>query len=250
MQQQQQQRDCQYPRTTTTSFPPFHRIHNGKKMSYSPLTLLHFEFSTSSSSSSSSEGDVAGGTMTTMTERQNNAVAVDNCKEEEEEQSSTTSTASTKTSIATKKKKKKMSSSSSRLPIDPYGPLKSILSKNDEDDKNSNNNNDDDDDYLSQYTLPPTILGRDDYRTTLKPQTRIVAFGDVHGDIDALRTFLITAMILDPTSTNDEPVWSGGSTICIQTGDVLDRGDDELACFRLLATLSRQAVKAGGALLL
>ena len=64
----------------------------------------------------------------------------------------------------------------------------------------------------------------------------MVAFGDVHGDIDALRSFLITAEVLDPESTNDEPMWSGGETICVQTGDVLDRGDDELACFRLLAT--------------
>ncbi|EED86822.1 hypothetical protein THAPSDRAFT_264391, partial [Thalassiosira pseudonana CCMP1335] len=79
---------------------------------------------------------------------------------------------------------------------------------------------------------------------------RIVSFGDVHGDITALRTFLITARVLDPESTNDNPRWSGGDTICVQTGDVLDRGDDELACFRLLATLSRQAKESGGALLL
>ena len=105
-------------------------------------------------------------------------------------------------------------------------------------------------DYLSLYTLPPTILGRTDYRPTLKKNTRIVAFGDVHGDISALRSFLITAKVLDPTSTNKEPRWSGGKTICIQTGDVLDRGDDKLACYRLLATLARQADTAGGALLL
>lgn len=262
-----QVRDCRYLRTTTTarmqstSFPPFHRIDNGKRMSLSsPLTLLRFEFSTSSSSTSS-EGDIAGGTtMTTTTERQNNA-AMEKSNQEQSSSSSSSRTAAaaaaaastktTTTTTATKMKKKTTTSSSSNLPIDPYGPLKSILSKNDDDENNNNNNNDnDDDDYLSQYTLPPTILGRDDYRTTIKPKTRIVAFGDVHGDVDALRTFLITAMILDPTSTNDEPLWSGGSTICVQTGDVLDRGDDELACFRLLATLSRQAVKAGGALLL
>ena len=211
---------------------------------FSPLTLLRFEFSTSSS-----EGDTAGGITTMTTERQNNA-AMEKSNQEDEVRSSSTTQPST---TATKKKKTSSSSLSSNLHIDPHGPLKSILSKHDDDENNDNNGNnddDDDDDYLSQYTLPPTILGRDDYRTTIKPKTRIVAFGDVHGDIDALRSFLITAMILDPTSTNDEPLWSGGNTICVQTGDVLDRGDDELACFRLLATLSRQAVKAGGALLL
>lgn len=104
--------------------------------------------------------------------------------------------------------------------------------------------------HLSQYSLPPTQIGIDDYRPNLPKNQRIVSFGDVHGDISALRTFLITARVLDPESTNDNPRWSGGDTICVQTGDVLDRGDDELACFRLLATLSRQAKESGGALLL
>lgn len=261
-----QERDCQYLRTTSTTrmsstraLPPFHRSDNGNRVSSknSPLTLLRFEFSTTSSSSSSSstslEGESTGGTiMTTTTERQNNAAREKKEKSNQEQSAYTTSsTAAASTTTTTKKKKK--TSSSSNLPIDPYGPLKSILSKNIDDENNNNNNNndvDDDDDYLAQYTLPQTILGRDDYRTTLKPNTRIVAFGDVHGDIDALRSFLITAMILDPTSSNDEPLWCGGNTICVQTGDVLDRGDDELACFRLLATLSRQAHMAGGALLL
>ena len=124
------------------------------------------------------------------------------------------------------------------LLLDPTAPLRPLLSQN------SHEN------HLSQYTLPPTTIGRDDYQPTLPKGTRIVSFGDVHGDISALRTFLITANILDPNSSNDEPIWCGGETICVQTGDVLDRGDDELACFRLLATLARQAEKAGGQLLL
>eukprot|EP00581_Thalassiosira_minuscula_P018735 CAMPEP_0183714094 /NCGR_PEP_ID=MMETSP0737-20130205/8759_1 /TAXON_ID=385413 /ORGANISM="Thalassiosira miniscula, Strain CCMP1093" /LENGTH=509 /DNA_ID=CAMNT_0025942999 /DNA_START=166 /DNA_END=1695 /DNA_ORIENTATION=- len=124
------------------------------------------------------------------------------------------------------------------LLLDPKAPLRPLLSEN------SHEN------HLSQYTLPPTEIGIDDYQPNLKKGQRIVSFGDVHGDIDALREFLITAELLDPESTNDEPMWSGGETICVQTGDVLDRGDDELACFRLLATLARQAKQAGGALLL
>lgn len=124
------------------------------------------------------------------------------------------------------------------LLLDPKAPLRPLLST-------STHEN-----HLSHYTLPPTTIGTDDYRPTLKKGTRIVSFGDVHGDISALRTFLITADVLDPESTNEEPIWCGGETLCVQTGDVLDRGDDELACFRLLATLSRQATKAGGALLL
>lgn len=124
------------------------------------------------------------------------------------------------------------------LLLDPKAPLRPLLSEN------SHEN------HLSRYTLPPTVIGEDDYRPTLKKGQRVVAFGDVHGDISALRSFLITAELLDPESTNEEPMWAGGDAICVQTGDVLDRGDDELACFRLLATLARQAKKAGGALLL
>ena len=125
-----------------------------------------------------------------------------------------------------------------QLLLDPKAPLRPMLAEN------CNEN------HLSQYTLPPTQIGVDDYRPDLPKGQRIVAFGDVHGDITALRSFLVTAGILDPESSNEEPKWCGGTTICVQTGDVLDRGDDELACFRLLATLARQAHEAGGALLL
>ncbi len=125
-----------------------------------------------------------------------------------------------------------------QLLLDPKAPLRPMLAEN------CNEN------HLSQYTLPPTHIGVDDYRPDLPKGQRIVAFGDVHGDITALRSFLVTAGILDPESSIEQPVWCGGTTICVQTGDVLDRGDDELACFRLLATLARQAREAGGELLL
>mmetsp|Transcript_28220 Transcript_28220/g.47969 ORF Transcript_28220/g.47969 Transcript_28220/m.47969 type:complete len:486 (-) Transcript_28220:53-1510(-) len=125
-----------------------------------------------------------------------------------------------------------------QLLLDPKAPLRPMLAENCHEN------------HLSQYTLPPTQIGADDYRPDLPKGQRIVAFGDVHGDITALRAFLVTAGILDPRSSIEEPVWCGGTTICVQTGDVLDRGDDELACFRLLATLARQAHEAGGQLLL
>jgi len=125
-----------------------------------------------------------------------------------------------------------------QLLLDPKAPLRPMLAENCHEN------------HLSQYTLPPTQIGVDDYRPHLPKGQRIVAFGDVHGDITALRSFLVTAGMLDPESSVEEPVWCGGTTICVQTGDVLDRGDDELACFRLLASLARQAYEAGGALLL
>lgn len=98
------------------------------------------------------------------------------------------------------------------------------------------------------YTLPPfpSVITSSD----LKKHQRIVTFGDVHGDITALQQFLVTAGVLDPTSTASRPRWVGGDTICVQCGDILDRGDDELACLRLLTDLSRQAVSQNGALVM
>eukprot|EP00978_Attheya_sp_CCMP212_P012239 scaffold30408_cov53-Attheya_sp.AAC.2 len=98
---------------------------------------------------------------------------------------------------------------------------------------------------FDEYTFPSPI---DDMLTDLPVGQRIVSFGDVHGDIQALRGFLVTAKVMDPKSSVADPKWIGGDTICVQTGDILDRGDDELACLRVLASLARQAKDAGGSL--
>eukprot|EP00977_Amphora_coffeiformis_P027827 scaffold34646_cov173-Amphora_coffeaeformis.AAC.33 len=78
----------------------------------------------------------------------------------------------------------------------------------------------------------------------VQPGQRIVVVGDVHGDLNALKQFLTIAQVYDP-STNS---WIGGDTICIQCGDIMDRGSQELACWQLLCQLSHQADAVGGAL--
>ena len=78
----------------------------------------------------------------------------------------------------------------------------------------------------------------------LEPGRRVVCIGDVHGDYHALREFLEIAQVYDSSNNT----WIGGDTICIQLGDILDRGYHELACLELLATLSRQAHEQGGVL--
>lgn len=85
-------------------------------------------------------------------------------------------------------------------------------------------------------TPPPDIMD-------LKPGQRVVCIGDVHGDYAALVEFLTIAQVMDPSSLQ----WIGGDTVCVQLGDILDRGHNELACFELLAHLSRQAPLHGGA---
>lgn len=88
-------------------------------------------------------------------------------------------------------------------------------------------------DVSANYTLACTP---EDY-IDLAPDQRLVCVGDVHGDVFALRRFLETAGVYDPATDS----WCGGNTIVVQCGDVLDRGLEELACYRLLSKLSRQA---------
>lgn len=72
--------------------------------------------------------------------------------------------------------------------------------------------------------------------------TRIVAVGDVHGDLDATRAAFRLAGVVD-----EEGGWIGGSTILVQTGDQLDRGDDEPEILAWFHRLRSEALAAGGA---
>lgn len=81
--------------------------------------------------------------------------------------------------------------------------------------------------------------------STFDAPSRIVAIGDVHGDMDALRAALASAEI-----TNDSGHWDAGDTTLVQTGDVLDRGDDEQAIIDYLQSLRDEAAQAGGQVVL
>jgi hypothetical protein len=74
---------------------------------------------------------------------------------------------------------------------------------------------------------------------------RLVAIGDLHGDLAATRAALRTAGAID-----DRDRWIGGELVVVQTGDVLDRGDDEQAILDLIARLERSASAAGGAVIM
>lgn len=70
---------------------------------------------------------------------------------------------------------------------------------------------------------------------------RIVAVGDLHGDLAATRRALRLAGAID-----DRDRWSGGSLMLVQTGDAIDRGDDDREVLDLLERLALQAARAGG----
>lgn len=85
-------------------------------------------------------------------------------------------------------------------------------------------------------------------RTTSSVPTRcaavekIVAIGDLHGDLDATLSALRLAGAIDERSR-----WVGGKLVLVQTGDQLDRGDGERAILDLFEKLTREAENAGGA---
>ena len=71
---------------------------------------------------------------------------------------------------------------------------------------------------------------------------RIVAVGDVHGDLPAFTEVLRAAKVIDPDGK-----WVGGKTNLVQIGDLPDRGPDTRKVIELLQNLEKQAKKAGGA---
>ena len=73
---------------------------------------------------------------------------------------------------------------------------------------------------------------------------RVVAVGDVHGDITQLRKVLQLAGAIDK-----QDHWIGGKLVLVQVGDQLDRGDDEKSILLLLDAIADEAHAAGGALL-
>ena len=79
----------------------------------------------------------------------------------------------------------------------------------------------------------------------VKATGRIIAIGDIHGDLQKALGCLELAGVL---AEDDGHVrWVGGDTTVVQLGDVLDRGDSEISTVLLLRELDRQARKEGGA---
>ncbi len=73
---------------------------------------------------------------------------------------------------------------------------------------------------------------------------RLVAIGDLHGDLAHARRALRMAGAID---ARDQ--WTGGRLVVVQTGDEIDRGDDDRAILDLVEDLKKQAAAAGGELI-
>ncbi|KAJ4977453.1 hypothetical protein NE237_002559 [Protea cynaroides] len=73
---------------------------------------------------------------------------------------------------------------------------------------------------------------------------RLIAIGDLHGDLHKFKECLKLARLTDG---NDR--WIGGNTTVVQIGDVLDRGGDELKILYFLEKLKHEASRSGGSII-
>ncbi|RKP08964.1 Metallo-dependent phosphatase-like protein [Thamnocephalis sphaerospora] len=73
-------------------------------------------------------------------------------------------------------------------------------------------------------------------------ERRIVAVGDLHGDMESALSVLRMAGVIHQNNS-----WAGGNhTILVQTGDLIDRGPDTVQLLNLFPRLVQEANKAGG----
>ncbi len=76
---------------------------------------------------------------------------------------------------------------------------------------------------------------------TLPMPEQLWVVGDVHGALSKLRVLLLRAGLTDFDGS-----WRGGRAQLVFLGDYLDRGEDGAGVLRLIRTLQRQALLAGG----
>lgn len=77
--------------------------------------------------------------------------------------------------------------------------------------------------------------------STVHCDCRLLAIGDIHGDLENALLILRTANVIDNSNH-----WIAGCTTLIQTGDILDRGASSLAALNFFHQLMIEAKKYGG----
>ncbi|PPQ69016.1 hypothetical protein CVT24_000091 [Panaeolus cyanescens] len=79
---------------------------------------------------------------------------------------------------------------------------------------------------------------------------RIIAVGDIHGDMqNAIKVLRFAGVITTDDKDNDErghPKWTGNVDWLVQTGDMIDRGDDTIPLYAWMESLRAQAKSVGG----
>ncbi|KAG0614053.1 hypothetical protein M758_6G147800 [Ceratodon purpureus] len=95
--------------------------------------------------------------------------------------------------------------------------------------------------YAKLDEAPPIVIKESEPRTRLPAPKRLIAVGDLHGDLNKARAALQVAEVID-----EHDRWVGGETVVVQVGDLFDRGGEEIKVLYLLEKLRGEAQKAGG----
>ncbi|KAJ8769190.1 hypothetical protein K2173_000965 [Erythroxylum novogranatense] len=98
--------------------------------------------------------------------------------------------------------------------------------------------------FFPSHPKPEVTAGTPPLQTRYLAPTRLVAIGDLHGDLQKSKEAFRLAGLIDASDN-----WIGGSATVVQVGDVLDRGGEELKILYLLEKLKREAAKFGGNLI-
>ncbi|KAG7089466.1 hypothetical protein E1B28_011151 [Marasmius oreades] len=91
---------------------------------------------------------------------------------------------------------------------------------------------------VSQYTQGQAV------REPRQFTRHIVAVGDLHGDFPNAMKVLQFSGVVDEFGN-----WTGNADFFVQTGDIIDRGDDTIKLFALMDKLREQASAMGGVVL-
>jgi hypothetical protein len=78
-------------------------------------------------------------------------------------------------------------------------------------------------------------------KVPLEPRESIVAIADVHNDFDDFVAILRHTGLIDQQNH-----WTGGKTIFVQVGDLLDRGPKPREVMNLMMALEKESAQAGG----
>ncbi|KAK6141954.1 hypothetical protein DH2020_013866 [Rehmannia glutinosa] len=87
----------------------------------------------------------------------------------------------------------------------------------------------------------PVKKSNSSLQTVFSQPSRLIAIGDLHGDLPKAKEALRLANLIGPDDR-----WSGGSATVVQVGDIFDRGGDEIKLLYFFERLKREAAKAGG----
>jgi hypothetical protein len=94
---------------------------------------------------------------------------------------------------------------------------------------------------------PPRNWGRCPAVVTLQTTEVVHALGDTHGDYDRLVTLLVAGKLIAGTPASPQEVrWSGGKSILVVTGDMIDKWSQSLDVIALMRALMSSAASQGG----